>query len=162
MGHAFAKIAQLVPSAVLEGSLVLFVAKGCTPTLNRLSVKPAMLACTAMKKVCRQLPSARSVQQGHTHPQLVSIVKTDATSVLLARGLIPLVRAADVKIALLTQPTLNPSVRPHEKPAPMASTPKKILVPRHVKHVQPVKNRSKPWGHDLAQNAKKVTSAVRE
>ena len=132
------------------------------PTLIRLSVRHVVLATTTTWKGWPLSTTARSVQQAHTHPQLVSIVKTDATSVLLARGLIPLVRAADVKIALLTQPTLSLSEIPHAKPAPMASTPKEILVPRHAKHAQPVKNRRKPLGHDRAQNAKKVISAVRE
>ena len=37
MGHAFAKIAQQVASAVLESSLVVFVAQDCMLTINRLS-----------------------------------------------------------------------------------------------------------------------------
>ena len=137
-------------------------AKVSMPTLIRLSVRHVVLATTTTWKGWPLSTTARSVQQAHTHPQLVSIVKTDATSVLLARGLIPLVRAADVKIALLTQPTLNPSVRPHAKPAPMASTPTQSLAPRHVRHVQLVGNRRGPLDHDRAQNAKKATSAVLE
>tara|TARA_B110000211_G_C13688996_1_gene382215 strand:+ start:220 stop:435 length:216 start_codon:yes stop_codon:yes gene_type:complete len=49
MGHAFAKIAQQVTSAVLEQRLVIFVAKGCTPTLIILSVRPVVLASTMIK-----------------------------------------------------------------------------------------------------------------
>ena len=48
MGHAIVKDAQQVPSAVLECSLVVFVAKDCTPTLRRLSVRPVVLASTTI------------------------------------------------------------------------------------------------------------------
>ena len=121
-----------------------------------------MLASTATWKGWPLSTSARSVQQAHTHPQLVSIVKTDATSVLLARGPTPLVRAADVKIAPLTQPTLSLSEEPSVTPALMAITPTEMMVPRHVKHVQLVGNRRGSLDHDRAQNAKMATSAVLE
>jgi hypothetical protein len=117
-------------------------------------------------------PQLLHVLQKRPHVQIAKLVDTrqlwallmllDATSVLLARGLILLVRAAVVKTAPLTPPTVNPSKRPHVRPALKAITPKEILVPRHVRRAQLVENRRGPLGHDLAQNAKMVISAVRE
>ena len=141
---------------------MIFVAEVCTPTLIRLSVRHVVLATTVTWKVCRRSTTARSVQQAHTRLLLVSTVTTVATSALLARGPILLVRAAGVKTAPLTRPTVNPSERPHVRTALKAITPKQTLVPRHAKHVQLANNRREPLDRDRAHNVKKVTSAVRE
>jgi hypothetical protein len=69
---------------------------------------------------------------------------------------------APLKNAPLTRPTPNPNEHPHVRPAPMASTPTEILVPRRAQRVQLAGSRQEPLDHDRAQNAKTVTSAVPE
>ena len=73
MGHAFAKIAQQVTSAVLEQRLVIFVAKGCTqmqqPKL--LVVFPVMLASTTIKTFKILQLRAKAVLLEDTHLPLV-------------------------------------------------------------------------------------------
>ncbi len=114
---------------------MLFVAEGCTPTLNRRSVKPAMLACTAMTTVCRDWPSAGIVKQVPTPPARGSEVTMGAASFILARGPAPMVRAANVQIALLMRPTLYPRELPHVRSVVLARTLTSCLAPRRVKHV---------------------------